>query len=264
MVDALRQGQSVESHIPQIPAFVAHLMIRTKHVRSGMRSASQIFFDKTQENIGKGSRQRFKNQVKKALRKELRGGKFGELMKQLPKIQQRKAKEILKKTLREIDVRPYLADAFRDVRQDIDLVQLTTGAHLKVLSQNIVPQPRVDRMAHLRWELIRRSRRTFILGDSVVIGAFQGVEGLHSLFNVIGPIELVIVPLSDSLCVAGRSTVEITLPDPGQINLASAEVSREFFVASQASEQEIGYHHRLGTRADIISERDVSEALRDL
>ncbi len=185
-------------------------------------------------------------------------------MKRLPKIQQRKAREILKKTLREIDMRPYLADAFRDIRQNIDLAQLVTGAHLKALSQNIVPQPRVDRMAHLRWEFIRGPQKTFILGDSVVIGAFQGVEGLHSLINVIGPIELVVLPLSDSLCIAGRSSAEIPLPDPNQINLASSEVSREFLVASQASEWEIAYYQRFGTRADTISERDISDALRDI
>jgi hypothetical protein len=263
LVNRLREGKQEDCDVALIKVFIAHLIVRTKNLRSGLKAAADIFFDEAREVIPKKSRLKMRHELKKAARKELRESGLGQRIQQLPRAQQLIAKQFLSKWLREVDTRPYIAEAFQHLRENINLSDITENVHIKTLSQTVAPEPRIQGLSDLKWELVHYPPHTLVLGDSVVIGRFLGVDGLHGLFNVIGPIQLVIAPLSDRVGLIGKLTQDILLPDPEQLNFAAAETSREFFIAPQATDRETGYLRRLGLRADEISRRDISEALAD-
>jgi hypothetical protein len=50
--------------------------------------------------------------------------------------------------------------------------------------------------------------------------------------------------------------------DPEHINRGAAELSRDFFVAAQATERESRYSNFLGVRAEYIEASEVSDLLR--
>jgi hypothetical protein len=166
--------------------------------------------------------------------------------------------------IRKVDIRPTLAEALRKFRELADLGDITANAHIKTMTSDAVPQGRVESISHLTWHLIRAPRGTFILGDIVVFGKLRGADDLRSVLSVGSPIELVITPLSDKVCLVGRSSPEVALPSIDDINLAAVELSRDFFVAAQATEQEYRYHEKIGTRAEIAMANEILEAVRDI
>ena len=82
---------------------------------------------------------------------------------------------------------------------------------------------------------------------------YQGGPSLGAVFYPLSPHELLVGAPEDSAVV---------IPSAEELNIAMAEVSCEFFIASRSTESEAGYAGRLGLRASPINETDEEKMRR--
>jgi len=126
--------------------------------------------------------------------------------------------------------------------------------------------PVVQSRPHLAaavWRVHRSQRPVFILGDVGVIARYSGAtEPIHPL-NGSGDLQALILPISSSALLVGAMATALPIEDDA-VNVASAELSRDFFVAANDGPREADYHNALGHRATIIDDVTVDQWLREV
>ena len=264
IVERLRKGDLGNCDLELVRAYIVHLMIRTRHVRLGAQAAITSFVDKAKEAVPHMKARNMKHRIRKETRRQLRESGLNELIKSLPRHQRKMIQDKLDRMVRELDIRPQLAELLGQFKQFPAFNDLGANAQLKALNQAVVPQPRTESISNLERGIVTSDPGTWVLGDVAVLGKFRGSDELRSLLNPIAPIEMVITPLSDSACLVGRSSRATVVPDPEKLNMETAELSREFIVASRNSTPEARYHQRIGMRSEVILEGEILEAVRDL
>jgi hypothetical protein len=264
MVERLRKGDLRKGDDEMIRHYIAHLTIRTKHVRAGAQAAIAEFIDKAREAVPTMKRRKMKHQIKKEARKQFRESGLSELIKRLPRHQRKIMEDKLNRMVKELDIRPQLAELLGQFKQLPTFNDMGANGQLKAMNQTVVPKLRAESIVNLEWEILLDDPGTWILGDVAVFGRFCGSDEFRSLLNSVAPVEMVITPLSDNACLVGRSSKAVVVPDPERVNAEAAELSCEFIVASRNSEPEARYHQRIGMRSEVILEGEILEAVRDL
>lgn len=264
IVQRLRQGDLETCDGELVCGYIVHLMIRTKHVRLGAQAAITSFVDKAKDAVPRMKATNMKHRIRKETRRQLRESGLNELIKRLPRHQRKMIQDRLDRMVKELDIRPQLAELLGQFKQFPAFKDLGANAQLRALNQAVIPQLRAESISNLEWEILRGDPGTWILGDVAVFGKFGGSDEFRSLLNPVGPIEMVITPLSDNACLVGRSSKVILVPDPEKMNTEIADLSREFILASRNSAPEARYHQRIGIRSEVVLEGEILEAVRDL
>jgi len=264
VIEELRQGHVPETALPTIREFVVHLIIRTKNIRQGFVEAAKDLFDQIGEAIPASDRKKWKNRIKKAARKEMRDPKWRDQMRYLSRAQRVLLIRSLEKGMQEIDFRPILSGLFNTFREKVDLEGAAHTGHINALTKAIAPEPRMKTISHLHWQSVSYAPHSFILGDVGVFGRSEGETIYRNLLSAAsGRIEIVVAPISHSVCLFGTSG-EIELPSIEEINENSAQLSRELFLASRSTDREARYQAQLGKRAALVAETEFSDIVTDL
>jgi len=257
VIEELRLGLVSEAAIPTINEFVVHLMVRTKNIRAGFAEGMETFLGQLGEALPTMDRKKWKNKIKKAARKQLREGEVRDQMRTIPKAQRRLFTRALEKQILDSDFRPWISEFFNSVRENLNFEKIASSGHIQALNKAIAPQPVIESVSHLQWQSVTRAPNSFVLGDVGIFGRCEGELEYRNLVGATPRIEILIVPVSHSVCLAGTSGAK-ELPQSDEINVNSVQLSREFFLASQSTEREAGYHAELGKRAALISDDEIS------
>ena len=94
-----------------------------------------------------------------------------------------------------------------------------------------------------------RSSGTYMLGDVGPIAAFADCDKLHMPIRS-GDGKAVILPISRSALLVGRIPGFTGQFDDEDIDAATVELSRDFFVSEKLSERETRYLARIGSRVE--------------
>jgi hypothetical protein len=263
VIRELRLGLISEAAIPTICEFAVHIMVRTKNIRAGFVEATKTFLGQFGEALPTMDPKKWKNKVKKVARKQMREAEVRDQMRKIPKAQRRLFTRALEKQICDIDYRPLVSDLFNSVCENLDFKKIANSGHIQALNKAIAPQPKLESVSHLQWQLVTSDQHSFILGDVGIFGRCEGELAYRNLVGATPCIEILIVPVSHSVCLFGTSrTVE--LPQSDEINVNSAQLSREFFLASQSTEREARYHTELGKRAALISDEELSNIVAEI
>ena len=100
-----------------------------------------------------------------------------------------------------------------------------------------------------------------LLGDVVALGISQNKQDfVHPIVtDKDKPMSAVILPIAPDTAILGAASEVNVLPE--EIDIASAELSRSFFVACRCTEAEIALANRLGRRAGLFSDDDMRQML---
>jgi Protein of unknown function (DUF4238) len=167
LLDEIRNSEViVESEVPMIAAFIAHLALRTKHLRDCFRESSELlmnelfrhFFD--YDNVKKsilGNPQA----MKATLERELSSIPIAQRQKDLLQIY------VIRMLPSVLDVlKPQLLSRIHDLAAlvKVSSPKMVKHAHLRALSKDLSPEPRAEDYRKLHWS-VHRAQEPLILGD---------------------------------------------------------------------------------------------------
>jgi Protein of unknown function (DUF4238) len=99
------------------------------------------------------------------------------------------------------------------------------------------------------WSVMKTEPHVLILGDLAVI-ARTGNGYCHPMQPDAG-LQAMLIPISHQHLLVGALEPKMGVVDPEEVNLASAQLSRDFFLASRNTERERRYQAQLGARAQF-------------
>jgi hypothetical protein len=263
IVEEMRLGRLSEEALPTTREFVIHLIIRTKNIRSGFVETTNDFLNQFGAAIPLMNRKKLKNKMKKEVRKQMREPQVRDAIQQLPKETRKLFARAFEQRILHMDFRPTLSALFDGVRENIDLEGAAKSGHIQTLTRGIAPQRWIEQVSHLQWQLITCNPHSFILGDVGIFGRSAGEVAYRNLLSFITPIEMLVAPISHSVCLFGTAGA-MELPRVDEINENTAQLSREFFLASQSTDREAQYRLHLGKRASLMSDKEISDAVKEI
>ncbi len=126
------------------------------------------------------------------------------------------------------------------------------GAHSKAAGDPLPPTSKYHRYRNFTWSILVYPPGTFILGDfgPVVICGSEMIFNLA--FSDEEEVRAILLPIAHDLLLVGKAPQEGSrqIPAAETINVAVAELSREFFVSNQYGPREAKYFENLGRRAN--------------
>jgi hypothetical protein len=260
--DVLARGRPLPEESLRLAQLITSCLVRTRNFRNGVSvSMSQML------NL-------LPTYMSNLSEKELRTGTLealGRLADKRPDIAH--ALSLMTDAQREALVSTFLAGlglpairrlALEQVRSfvsAVDVEAISADSHIKALLKHSGflendPESRVAIAEKLNWSLRESAGVPYILGDVAVLGLRAGGTVLENPMRFGWPPGALCLPLSPRFLLVGTSSGSDFQCDPESINLASAEVSRDFFISSTCSPREAHYATRLNVRAELI---DASE-----
>lgn len=265
-LDEIRSSsQKNEIFDPRVANLITHIVTRTKHIRDSCRESLEFLFLKLSEYFLD-----FDN-VKSAI---LNNPKFiMDFMEE--KIDNYIAPQVEKDTLRQMI--PLIYPAFLDT-QKVEMREMVLEyikimkkvspnaikqGHIKGLSQNLIPERRIDAYLMLHWFLID-SKFPLILGDIGCMFEFFTGKIFRSIDFGEDEIRNVFLPISDKKLLLGTSRDTIPHIDINIINEEIAKCSREFLISSKWSNDILSLVPLIGSESAFISNEELEQTANEI
>jgi hypothetical protein len=254
-IDQLRQSNvSCEINDPSIADFVAHISMRTQHLRETMADSLEDFCLGLMKHIENPANliPMLKKKIvtdpspwMKAIEKNL-------IQRGLSQKQRRKFLfEYVENNI--VQVEPHLQELRKQVEEKIRSV--ASIGQLQALARGVIPNGIAVSFHELHWHLFYSDKTQFILGDLGVLMRFQP-GGIYRLFPEEGRLlDAVFLPISSNHMIVGTVAMKAPNLTPEEINVASAKNSREFFIGSKQSLVE-SYRPEIGTLNPLITDEE--------
>lgn len=275
IVGLLREKTSTTSvDYPLIPELVIHLSVRTKHFRDSVEDLSSSALNMIQKmfNSPENLTQIWLNDLRKNPNNFI--DKLDKRISSLPSVQQIEIKEKIQKNPNIIieSIKGVLASTpsiYAAYMQGIssvknELPNISKNAHVKYLTESVIPEKRVEQLRTLNWFLSVQPLGSYILGDAGLL-YYSSSNQYRPILAVDEDLQHVLLPISSQHLLIG-STVNslMRIPDVELINQFSAALSKNFFIASQNTERERLYAQKIGTKNSVLSKAQFSIIEDDL
>jgi hypothetical protein len=129
----------------------------------------------------------------------------------------------------------------------------------KYLQREPEKKPNLD---PLIWSVETYPQGTFILGDLGPVAAISESIDLQAPLKAGSSLEYLFLPVSSQYILIGKKEAGCRDFTPDEINTASVELSREFFVSDSNTEREMNYSLKLGKRSSLLTEKEMQELMK--
>jgi hypothetical protein len=261
LVRKLRIGEGLEDK-RLICEFVASTQIRTANMRSGVSEAMETFIGEFAKALSAPKNQTLiANNAFNGVSEKIAAGELDGILNQLPAGQREQVLAMIMPKLKE-QLGVWVDEATRGmVGMMPSLIEPATfkESQNKLLSTNLPPEPRVDRLLELDWSVILcDDSPSLILGDvGVVAGAGTG-ELMHVLRHD-PELSSIYLPLSSNCLLLG-SRPGLPVASAAELNIASAQLSREFFISAKR-EMDVDLHAQIGMKQVLIQEDEMKDIM---
>ena len=275
LADLRERDNAYQIPDPKMAEFVAHLSIRTKHIRDSIIETSGGLMNRFTEHLGDPNRLR--SWILEYYRRH------PEVMEKaiddyLEKIHlPRHKKSVLKQRLLKMNLRPEVAVGRMDkqiTRYSSILNALgpifqkklpTMGkeGHIKALAKGLVPQPRLEDYQKLNW-FVCKSDELLILGDLGCLFEVAGKKRFISLNAKKDDLKNIYLPISSDSLVVGTPSSAMPEVNVKFLNEISAKISREFFICRESSAEMQELLPTIGTEAEILSDDEIEQLLKEI
>ena len=269
LVSGLRTEKSlVTVRTTQIAQLLAHLEIRTRHLRqsfleTGTNLLDQLMkFASDEDAFGRYFRreiQRDPSLMKDAMAKELQ--KHGIPQRFLPQVMEM-SKPLIEQAM------PGLLTQVSEVAQQIrsSLPGMLTGAaksgHIKALVQTIAPDKKVSIFANLQFRVAYYDDTSFPLGDSVALLHANGARPFPPFFEGKDELLAVLLPISTHHVLIGSAwPYEL---EPVRLRREIARCSLEHFISSEGPSTHSDLLQYIGESAYLLSSEQIEKMVREL
>lgn len=242
--------------------FVAHLCIRTKHLRDSLRESSEFLIDKISEYLSDYDNLKTFVLGNPKLAENVVGKMMDE--RQVPLVY----KDML--TMLVTQWAPVLLDENQSEFKMLvgSLVEplksmiptVLKQEHIKLLARNPIPEPRVEDYKRFQW-FVHVPANAVILGDVGVLIETGSAKRFKSLNDKDDEILNIFLPISNDRVIVGTP-----LPHPQinfDINDVVAKCSREFFISSIRSSEMDALRLKIGKESEVISKEELEQIVRE-
>ena len=142
------------------------------------------------------------------------------------------------------------------------LPEMVKEAHIKALVKEQVAVPRLEEYKALIWSVVRTSSE-LVIADQGCLFQTSGKKAFVSIAGKNDGLQNIYLPIAtDCLVVAGRDAATQE-DDVSHLNQQSAALSREYFVASEDSEENQQLQALIGSNSELISEEDITALINE-
>ena len=255
LLEDLRRGLLTPGHEEQIESFVCNLTQRTKNSRDAFSELFDVFLASTGQLI---SHPRYRNELENYLVENLvKASRLDTSLDMLPMESRKQLVRLVLKS-KEFDLVSHYQQVFDMVRKQLDIGGPVRDGQLRALTA--LRETRKEGLKDFVWSVNQQLLGTFVLGD---VGPVARLSGPNKIFRpaiFTGAIELIVLPVSSQCLLVGTRGTEAYV-DIEQVNLASVELSRDFFVASQNTYREQEYALSIGKHASYTQDPQISDDL---
>jgi hypothetical protein len=246
-----------------LPNFIAHLEIRTRHVRESFIEISDLFLNEIIRFFQKpeNANRFISKQIDKAINKELR--KIS-----IPKARKAYVNSVIKEKKRSLQsnlesqfslfINHFLPDLFNKMP---DIVK---RAHLKAFQDSVSPKLRVQEHQKLIWNLVYFDKEYFILGDFGVLFEIESLKKFATFWEKGQKIISVFLPISKNHLVIGSNSEINNIPNLNWLNQEIAEYSREYFLSAINNPFQLNLANYIGNKSQWLTEREIMEISNEL
>ena len=271
-IRSLQIGEVIDG--AKIAQIVAHLMVRSSHMRGTMREAIVSISNSLQNLTGGGSetflfelpRHGPPKPVYRMISEELTN--LG--LTEITPITERTIIDLLYLAMRERgsdaldEVLPLLTRTLEELRTEAS--EMSRRAQVTALGKTMIPEERVVELSKLMWQVLPAHGHGAILPDCTSI-AFNGREWQPLLLTSSDELAVVVLALAPNRLAVGKVETDWDL-DLSQYNRHAAEASYSFFLANCNSKSFSELIGQLGgkirTSLENLVKNSVVEAIGDL
>lgn len=268
LVQTLRTRTSASVSDPQIPRLIAHLEVRTRHLRQIFLRAGNFlvsrlldFMSDEQAFIAYLERQFLLDPsiLRRAMSKELaRKGLSQALLQPYLELAAPNLPKFMEK------LRPILPKLAEDLRSTLPkmLRDAAKSGHINVLKKTISPESKIQRYKSLAFSVVEASDSSLILGDSVILFRVQGARPYKAFLDKGDVLSAVLLPLSSSRVLIGAHEYDAVIPP--DLRQAIARCSLEYFIAAEQSEANNLFKNVIGQDADPLTRAELENIITEL
>lgn len=254
-----------DSHLPQL---IAHLEIRTRHLRESFLQTGEALLSRLLDFLSDDEafaafmtrrfqsdpsilRESFSEEfAKRKLPEELLDPLLRFTAPLVPAFIQRQRSEFSK-----------LAAVLRSALPRM-LKDAAKSGHIKALKSSVAPEPRVERYASLRYAVVKGLECPLILGDSVVLFHVEGPKPYKAFLDRDDTLSSVFLPLDPGRVLVGAreglSGVHAGLRE------AISRCSLEYFIATENSRPNELLRDQIGEDAALLTRAESEEMINEL
>jgi len=252
---------------PRLPQLVAHLEVRTRHLRQSFSEAAHhlvamfIDFMADENSFVEWLERRLRNDpslLRDSLSRELaeRG-----LPQEWVEPALRLCTPLLPVFLDQMRPSlPMMAQQLRDVMHK-GLTDAAKSGHIRALKMATVPEVRIEWYRHLTFAVMEWPQGDLILGDSAVLFQLQGPRLFKPLVGEDDQMTQVYLPLGPGRIIVGSREDSLNLP-PALVR-AIARCSYEYFIASENTTPNTLLADQIGEDSYFVSKTDLDAIFKD-
>ncbi len=265
-VGELCASDSVVVPDPNIAAgLIAHLEVRTRHIRQNFRDAGQLIADQMlqffvdNDAASRYFQKKFQNDpsiIRNALIEEFRARGASE--DQLPHLLALAAP--LEKQAMAAAV-PQTAKLVELMRAELPemIRRASKSGHIKAMLGAISPGVKVEVYQKLYFESVLTGSLQLPLGDSLVVFEVEGDRRYKPFFEIDDSLLAVYLPLETNRILVGRRITHT--PNLPELSSAIAQCSLEFFIAKEQNAEIAKLHGQIGASAFLLSQDQIDELI---
>ena len=267
LVTRLRDSEPTPSDKPLIEAFITHLVGRGRHTRESVVDIAVSAMDASRRALTAPEHQgqlvevlvenALANPTVRALFSKLPMPQRQELQQQFLAIARAQVKAAADSgALAEMGQR-----LFTEVAGELNLPEMAKAGQSDAILREPPATIARNAFASLVWSVKRNPGFNYILGDVSILSQWSDGADLVHVWRGVGSLTAILLPISSTALLVG-STQEARPVDDETVNVASAELSRTFFVSAKKGPLEETYFSRLGKRAGAVDESVTGDLIR--
>jgi len=252
----------------EIPALIAHLEIRTRHLRQMWLKSSGYLASQLVDFLDDGDRflSFFKRRMRKdptvllnalsdrCIRAGLPPGSEAQMMNMIPAFMPQM----------EAHLREECRMAAEYLRENVPSIirKATKSGHIKALKQAVSPEPRIKPYRTMLFRIVGIHDRPLVLGDSPVIVNVEGPRPYKTLHEKKDRLNAVYLPLTPwKLLVGTPTSSDVCAPDLREV---IARCAIEYFIAHEPSKDNNLLKDEIGRDAYLLTADEIEKIAYDV
>ena len=264
LVRAIKDGDPSSLSDPRLPQMIAHLEIRTRHLRQNFVRMSDIA-GSWLFNFMSSDGDTFANLLKRYCLKDpswLRRSFSArpELPQELREYVTKHYAAWVSDTIDQL--RPELPNRAAELKSVLldEMREWIKSEHLDALKQPIALEPRVQRYKTLTYTILQTSE-PLILGDSIVLFHVNGPRPYRAFFDGTDALNAVYLPLTPERILVGARPGFV--PVTTDLRKAIACCSLELFIATENTEPNRRLQEIIGRDAEHLTQTEMEAVIRN-